>query len=258
VSFRIEEPKRIIMRLDSDNSVVQIPVVGFCVPIVNPAPELQETLPDNLKVLEGTPHFIAISDLSGSGSVRSLVLAHHRTALAAGKLICFESAEGGPFSFGMAKNTAHRLALGRSPDVLFNLDPDNFVSPPDLAWIEKSILVHPRTVLHNWSLTWGDGSLGRIGMSAASWIQIGGYDESLLYRPWQNLDLLMRCRAAEMRYLNRPEIVKSATDGNLTGTAISQSYEAAVIHSLGRPIPLALAEQQQVTGSLNFERSVQV
>ena len=161
--------------------------------------------------------------------------------------------------------------------MLFNLDADNYLSRLTLPMVSATLAAEPEACLHNWS-THDDGSCGRVALRAATWVALGGYDESFAPASWQDLDLLMRCRAAGLRYVLNSEGVPSPipnsvsdklrnldvwTDQASGGTSheeeaqrrYGQMFRHNVMISLGRPTRLSLDEQQRYQGQLNFSQS---
>jgi hypothetical protein len=169
----------------------------------------------------------------------------------------------------VAKNTAHRLALRRRPDVLFNLDADNFVTPETIQVVEQTFSSDPGAVLHHWSRDWRDGSFGRIALDAASWTRVGGYDESLLAMAWQDIDLLFRSRTMGLRYRIRSEGVPTPIRNSVAQKlerALAAAGEKArgmfafnaenFARTMTQPIRLTLDDQRRFSGSLNLDQSV--
>jgi hypothetical protein len=243
-------------------------IVGFCTSCMNRRWQLEQTLPGNLEVLRGTPHFLAVVDYNSGDDIGSLLRAQdqHRRA---GRLLSFRTDEPTSFHMSQAKNTAHRLALRRRPDILFNLDADNFLHRDTLTAIADLFSRKRDAYLHNWSGQWGDGTMGRIAMRAEDWVRLGGYDEAFLPMSWQDADLMTRCRAAGLDYVHdgsgsgRPvanTIEQKLTAVRLPERARDDSPPRALAHftranfilSLRRPIRLPMESQHRFRGRLDF------
>jgi hypothetical protein len=176
-------------------------IVGFCTSCMNRRWQLEHTLPVNLELLRGTPHFVAVVDYHSVDDLGPFLRAQveHRRA---GRLLTFRTEEPTSFHMSRAKNAAHRLALRRRPHLLFNLDADNFLHRDTLTAIADLFLRRRDVYLHNWSGQWGDGTMGRIAMRAEDWLGLGGYDETFLPMSWQDADLMTRCRAVGLDYVH--------------------------------------------------------
>jgi hypothetical protein len=70
------------------------------------------------------------------------------------------------------------------------LDADNFMVKKDVELIENS--AKQGFLTHQWSKVSGDGSFGRIGTSREKFMDIGGYDETLLGMGGQDVDIINR------------------------------------------------------------------
>src|SRR2546421_4457166 len=241
-------------------------VVGFCTAVMNRCWQAAQTLADNLARLRGTGSFIALADYHSDDELPALVRSLGAD-LDAGTLLYFRTDEPRHFHSSKAKNLAHRLALRRAPDVLFNLDADNRLSAETLAVVEDTFRQEPEPVLHNWSTVNGDGTSGRVALRASRWLELGGYDEALLAASWQDIDLLIRCRAAGLRYVLEPRGVPAAVSNTMAdrvaylepiaargdaGARYLAMYQQNLIISLGRPCRLPLREQRRFAGHLNF------
>lgn len=232
--------------------------------------QLERTLPANLEALRGTAHFLAVVDYnSGDGAVA--LLRAHDGAVAAGALTWFRTDEPTEFHASRAKNAAHRLALRRRPDVLFNLDADNFVTADTLRIVEQAF-AGGAGCLHEWTGQAWDGSFGRIALRAADWIALGGYDETLWGMGWQDVDLLYRARAAGLRYVHAGGAVTPPVDNTVADklayvaarpdgqadalAALREMGHQNLIRSLGRPARLSLDEQRRWHGVLDSGEAV--
>jgi len=249
-----------------------MPRIGFCTTVMNRAWQLRQTLPDTLQQLEGTPHLLALCDYNSSDEIQDVVRPFEEP-MRTGRLVYFRTTEPTSFHASRAKNAAHRLATRAGADVLFNLDVDNFITPGILAETQDIFTTDRDACLHNWSGAWGDGSFGRIAMSADNWIRLGGYDETFLAMGWQDSDLLLRARALALHYVQvashlRPAI-KHTMREKLRHTSLEvdpespeTSYRNANVTNsllaLGRPILQSVREHTCFTGTINFRSPAKV
>jgi hypothetical protein len=244
-------------------------VIGFCTPCMNRRWQLERTLPHNLELLRGTPHFQALCDYNSSDGLDDLIRTQHRNACADGRLQYFHTSEPDRFHACRAKNLAHRLALLRGADVLFNLDADNFITAETVAVVSALFTSTPSSFFHQWSRVWDDGTFGRIALAAADWRRLGGYDETLEGMAWQDVDLLVRARAIGLQYhghasgLRKPVpnsfAQKVANLGLIDATSEATALREFrrlntenMLRSLARPIVLSLDKQQPFRGTLGL------
>jgi hypothetical protein len=249
-------------------------VIGFATSCMNRRWQLEQTLGPNLAALAGTRHFIALCDYNSADAVGTLVEGF-ADDVRQGRLLYFRTEEPQSFHMSSAKNTAHRLALRRRPDVLFNLDGDNRITRETIALVERTFTADPDSCLHNWNRDWTAGSCGRVALSAARWGELGGYDEALLPVGWQDLDLMFRARGIGLRHVESDEgvgpaltnsfaqkIANIALPDHIEGPTARDSYQAALaanmITSLGRPVRLAVAEQRHFAGVVDFREPATV
>lgn len=213
------------------------PAITFCVTCRNRLWQLQETLAANLAQL-GERHNISLVDFGSTDGLSAWVWSHFEAAIEAGRLVFFEVTSPVGWSSPKAKNLAHRLASGT---YLFNLDADNRVVAEDIQRIEAAAsLGQP---CHQWSKSWADGSYGRIGLPRQLFLEIGGYDETLLPMGGQDMDLLKRLfkLAPDMSGLPPPVIpaIENSHDHKMAETGAldmspAESYE--VINKLNMSI----------------------
>jgi hypothetical protein len=241
-------------------------VIAFCTSAMNRRWQLEYTLAENLQRLRGSRHFLALCDFNSGDDLEKLAR-DHADSVQAGRLIYFRTQEPDHYHSSRAKNLAHRLALRRRPDVLFNLDADNFISGETLRLVSKTFRADRRSCLHHWSGTNGDGTSGRIALSARDWKKVGGYDEALLGASWQDIDLLIRSRAAGVTYVHRCEGIRAPIPNSMQEKVANlengrrardaHSMYADLWHqnfclSMARPVRLSLAHQQRYRGVENF------
>jgi hypothetical protein len=246
--------------------------IAFCTTAMNRAWQLRETLPDTLQLLEGTPHLLALCDYNSQDEIREIV-GRFEEPMRAGQFLYFRTTEPTSFHMSRAKNAAHRLGLRGGAHVLFNLDADNFITRGILDEISETFTRDEDACLHHWSGSWGDGSFGRIAMSAENWVRLGGYDETFLPMGWQDSDLLLRARALALHYVHVPSYLRPAIRHTMqdklrhTSLAIeTESPEASYRHAnvtnsllaLSRPIVQSLGEQLRLEGTINFRSAATI
>jgi hypothetical protein len=243
-------------------------IVGFCSTAMNRRWQLERTLASNLRLLRGSGSFLALADYHSADSLESFVLGFAED-VRSGTLLYFRTEEPAHFHAGKAKNLAHRLAKVRRPDVLFNLDADNYLSFETLEIVNAAFVRGESVCLHGWTGADSDGSFGRIALRTADWEAVGGYDEALLPATWEDLDLLVRCRAAGFQYRHEPRGVPRPVPNrigdrlaHIDPVFISSErdpahqyfalYKRNLVISMGRPPRLRVEDQQRFSGVLNF------
>jgi hypothetical protein len=248
--------------------------IAFATSCMNRRWQLEYTLASNLRVLADTPHSLALCDYHSGDHVGHLV-EELADFVGAGTLVYFRTTEPSSFHMSLAKNTAHRLALRGSPDVVFNLDADNRVTRETIELVERVFGADPDACLHNWDLDPISGTCGRIALAAQRWCELGGYDEELLPMGWQDIDLLTRARAIGLRYLRDQAglstPVRNSYGDKLANLHLPEGVEAdsgrdlysRLVHrnlvtSLSRPVRLRIEDQRRFQGQLNFAETVTI
>lgn len=218
--------------------------IVFCTACTDRHTSLEEAVRHNLDLLRGTDHALALCDLGRRDDIGAV--AHlHMDDIRRGVLIYFRADRPQDIPFGQALNAAHRLGLRRDPDVLFRLDPGHVITAETLGLVDDTFAYGGNVVLHNWSAGWGDASMGRIAMTAADWIRLGGYDETATGRTWQDFDLLVRARAQGLDYRLSPRSL------GVGRPAIVDDRPAEVegfVRILERLQPPASTDQRRISG----------
>ena len=228
----------------------------------------------NLALLRGTPHFLALVNYNSTDDLDGFVREGYVGDQRAGNLLYFHTTAPTTFDASRAKNSAHRLALTRRPDVLFSLDADNFITPETLAFVTEAFSGTEEKFFHQWSCGWADGSCGRIAMRPASWQRLGGYDETLRGIGWVDMDLLVRARAVGLRYQLEMRGIRPAIQNTVAQKIANVGSELAgqgtpiddfgrmnianIAQAFSRPITLPMAEQRLYPGVIDFTTSASI
>lgn len=163
--------------------------ISFCQTCRNRLWQLKETLSSNLRALPEDCELVLV-DYGSTDGLATWIWETFRPFIQNGTLRFFEVRNPVRWSSPSAKNLAHRLGVG---DYLFNLDADNYVSTDDIQMIRDLQVIG--TPCHQFSGRFGDGSFGRIGLSRALFLKMGGYDETMLPMGAQDFDILRRLSA---------------------------------------------------------------
>lgn len=160
--------------------------LSFCTTCANRLWQLRETLLPNLAALPDGCE-ISLVDFWSRDGLADWVWSNCRGEIERGRLNFFQATVPLQWHVAKAKNVAHRIARG---DYLFGLDADNTITAQE---VERILLARDRgNGCWQFSGISRDGSYGRIGLPAAVFFELGGYDESLLPMAAEDYDLLKR------------------------------------------------------------------
>ncbi len=172
--------------------------IAFCVTSRDRLWQLSQTLkPNLLKLKDG--QIISLIDYGSKDGLSDWIWKNFESDIKNKKLVFFEVLNEIRWNCSRAKNLSHRVANAK---YLFNLDADNRLDEKDIELIERAAILNK--VTHQFSGDWPDGSFGRIGLSKELFEKIGGYDESLLAMGGQDIDLLRRIFALQIKIFKLP------------------------------------------------------
>lgn len=163
--------------------------ISFCTTVCDRLDSLKKTLPENLAAINDYCEICLVDFNSKSDPVAEWVQTQFPSELSNGSLKFLVVMDDVSWSAPHAKNLAHRLAT--SP-YMVNIDADNYISKEDVCTF---LAVARRGVPLQQELfdgVGGNGTCGRIGLSAETFYDLGGYDEGMLPMGFQDLDLLRR------------------------------------------------------------------
>jgi len=248
------------------------PRIAFCTSALDRARELTQTLAHNLEAVRGSPHFVALCDLGSNDGIADYVRNELLPYVSAGKLVYFRANERSDFHAAMAKNASHRLGLRHGATVLFNADPEQFVTEVTIRRVAETFARTRTGVVHECTPEAYETYAGRIAARAEDWEMLGGYDEALGPFTREPYDFLFRCRAIGRTYvrfgseLPRPVRVDhfailSTTkfkdlDREGLGPCISRLSTENLRIMLRRPVRLSLRSQRPLAGVLNFREEI--
>ena len=177
-------------------------MLSFCITHWNRFNQIKQTLRQNLDDNREDRHsveFVLIDFDSTEADMRTWILSEFRDELKDGYLNFYQSSDLHQEWYpARAKNTAHLLGQGK---ILVNLDCDNFVGPRGGRRVYEPMTRHKEGIFY-WQYSQrghGDGTFGRIGMTADIFHILGGYDEALLKYLHEDTDLLRRLDALGLR-----------------------------------------------------------
>lgn len=218
-------------------------LISFCVTCRNRLWQIKKTLPENIDLINDS-HEMVLVDYGSTDGLSEWVWSNFKSHIENKKMIFFEVKNEVRWNVARAKNLAHRLASG---EYLFNLDADNFLTLSDIKVIGKAHELGLHS--HQWSMSWEDGSFGRIGVPKRVFEDIGGYDETLLPMGGQDIDILNRLFIAQKKKranLGSPALVaikNSITDKTKEMTlSLDQNEDAEKIYAEVNGINLAICK----------------
>jgi glycosyltransferase involved in cell wall biosynthesis len=177
-------------------------MISFFTWIHNRTHQFRDVLPLNLERADRDCEFAILDIASDDGLIEFI------QPFAADPRITYRrDEEVGEIHFAKLYNRAAALCRG---DILVCLDADNVIGPEfclaALEWCTE------RSFMWASDFDWGGGTIGRVGMAASVFWQLGGYDESLGPVGYQDIDLIQRAKAFGLRcrHLRDPEIVGHA------------------------------------------------
>lgn len=168
------------------------PVISYCIPLMGRMADLQGTLAENLAShagLEGVVEFLIV--LFGPGDeTMGWITANHAAQIDSGLLrVVQDDTTLDSWHFAKAKNAFRPHLRGL---VYSSLDADNFVTLSETETLLRLQDQHEGYFLfHHFSGQWGDGTSGRVSLSAAIYREIG-YDAALLARQFDEIDFMLR------------------------------------------------------------------
>ncbi|KAA1008229.1 hypothetical protein FVF58_23120 [Paraburkholderia panacisoli] len=164
--------------------------LSFCIPVMNRLSDIQATLRQNLADNlddRGEIEFILVCFDKDDKTAR-WVSDNFRAELASGYLRFYQSDSLEAWHFGKAKNAFHNLIKGK---IYASLDGDNFTGPGGGRHIIDIFEDNAYDcILHQFQGDWGDGTCGRVSLTAEDYRSIG-YDDSFLPRQWDELDAIL-------------------------------------------------------------------
>lgn len=167
------------------------PVVSYCIPLMGRLDDIRGTLAENLathKELVDQVEFLIVL-FGDSAKSETWIHENFGASLDSGllRVICNDSLD--TWHFCKAKNAFRQHMLGR---IYSSLDGDNFVTQSEtLRLLAMDAEFSGHFLLHHFSGQWGDGTSGRVSLPAAVYRSVG-YDDSLLPRQFDEMDLILR------------------------------------------------------------------
>lgn len=170
--------------------------ISFCTTCKNRFWQLYQTLPVNLEAIraDGNSELVLVN-YNSQDELDKWVRAYVKPVIKLGIVRYIHEQTEPYFHCSKAKNIAHFAARGR---FVVNLDADNFIGETIPVW--RGIWAENRdTIIQGFCGDFADGTYGRIGLSKARFLALGGYDEEMLPFAHQDRDLISRAKAFGLR-----------------------------------------------------------
>lgn len=206
--------------------------ISFCTTCMGRRVHLEQTLPNNLIVLE--EHWprveLVVLDYASDDGLGDWIRASCGPHLESGLLRYARTDEPSEFHMSHAKNVAHRL--GRR-EILFNLDADNFVGAGTFERVDAIFGAGNPCIVGSVS---GSDMRGRLALRREDFARLGGYDERM--RGWgrEDVDLVQRAKMSGLEWVP-VEGGACLPHDDATRTAHAPAVDISVTPELLRSLP---------------------
>ena len=287
---RRNQPKTPLVPLEQPISKLPInnfelsPKISYCTTCFNRFWQLKQVVKHNLTIInQNQPAEWIIVDFGGQDSQEMTDWLNQNCpkSLVKGTLKYYRRNADLPtfvWNVSQAKNVAHRLADGQ---ILVNLDGDNFLQKNDPEILRQLFTKNPNSLIHQ---TWNNflvqynlrslgrgrqvaykeyqanfsGSNGRISVARQHFMDIGGYDEEMLFMGFQDTDLIVRSVLANLDYQARKPIendneFRVQENTRVTLATVSSSRRGRTLRLAGvRRSPTGLSKGQISSSTQNY------
>lgn len=198
--------------------------LSFCISIMNRLYQLKQTLrknlDDNVK-FKNDIDFILV-DFNSNDDIINYIKTNFKNELEDGYLKFYHTKDLQYWKSPVAKNTTHQLSDAK---FICNLDCDNYVGKDGAKILLDCIKNNDENILiHQSSNIFGYGNMGRITLSKNNFLNLGGYDESLLPMSHQDGDLVNRAKIYGLKYININDSEYNKTIKNSKEESIKNCY----------------------------------
>jgi glycosyltransferase involved in cell wall biosynthesis len=209
-------------RLFLNNSGITL---SFCITCKNRLYQIKQTLPQNLednRISKDIVEFVLV-DFGSTDGLQEWIADNFVNEIEEGYLKYYYTEELSSWHTSIAKNTSHMLAQNA---IVVNLDCDNFTGKEGGVFVIEKMIKYgwDKIILHQFGNEYGDGTHGRIAISKANFIKLGGYDESFEPAGYQDNDMLIRAQLMRLNYIHLPDVKYTR--------AIPNSHEVGVVNTL--------------------------
>jgi glycosyl transferase family 2 len=172
------------------------PMISLCTSCMGRLGQLRQTLPENLKALQGENVEFVLVDYNSQDGLEEWV--RSSGVLDDKRVVYVRERSAKTFHMSKAKNLAHFAAKG---EILLNLDADNYI---DLRLLNdmRNFFSEPSPGVVQFcnNGNYGSGTFGRIAINRSLFLTLGGYDESFWPMGNQDVDLIERAKACGARF----------------------------------------------------------
>lgn len=164
--------------------------ISFCITCMNRLSHIQETLPRNIKdnYCLGEVEFVLL-DYNSSDGLEDWVKSNMENHIKTGILAYYKTLDPQTYLRSHSRNIAFKLANGQ---IVCNLDADNFLGK-DFAADMISRFSISESIFYTSDLTSPD-VYGRVLLLKKDFLDVNGYDESLVGYGFEDLDLFHRLK----------------------------------------------------------------
>lgn len=172
-----------------------MPLISYCVPVMNRTQDIQETLETNLAILEKYNNMteIIINCFDDDSELYDWVTEKFKKHIDSGLLRFNRLPTLEYWHFCLAKNSFKDYMFGR---YYASLDGDNFLSADEVSSTIELLKKNTNYLIHLFSGKWGDGTSGRIILPKELYIKHGYIDE-LFPRQFDEMALMLSVLESE-------------------------------------------------------------
>lgn len=172
--------------------------ISFCIICMNRTLHLKETLPNNIMVNAGYDNLeIILLDYNSSDDMEEWAKNNLAGFIAKKRITYYKTFQPVVFSHSHSKNLAFKLAEG---DIVGNINADNFVGSGFADYINSIFRKYDNVFMSpNFQMGFGSGTAGTVCVRKKDFLNIGGFDETMLIYGWEDVDFNNRLQYAGIK-----------------------------------------------------------
>lgn len=171
--------------------------ISFCTVCMNRLAHLKQTLKANIKDNEtyGNLEFVLLDYNSGDG-LEDYAKDQLKNYIKDNRLVYYKTCTPKYFNRSHSRNLLFKLATG---DIICNIDADNYTGKNFAAYVNNAFCDPDRVFLSTLGLTGKKDVLGRIGISKTDFLNIGGFDETMVNYGFEDYDIINRLQLSGVK-----------------------------------------------------------
>ncbi len=174
--------------------------ISLCITCMNRLYQLRETLQQNILDNIDYPNIeICLVNYNSKDGLDAFIRENFSSYIEKGILRYVYTDEPETFHCSVAKNLSHYCASG---DIVCNVDADNFTGKDFAFYLNYLFNKHKEENIFHFKKHPFWGTAGRIALTKASFLDIGGYDEDFYPTGHQDFNLIERARKNGLKYHN--------------------------------------------------------